>query len=123
MAESENNNEEIVNEALQFLEGTAPFIMSQGMNPHVYTNDAFNPVPYGLLDMFYRLVHENRVGIMVGLDAETNEPATMLCFIGDKDGENVELFPVAKLIQAEETQRYRAPIGNGEFYEPDASDE
>lgn len=123
MAESENNNEDIVNEALKFLDASAPFIMSKGMNPHVFSNDPYNPVPYGLLDMFYRLVHENRVGIMVAKDDETGDLKTLLCFVGDRNDEDVELFPVAVLIQAEETQRYRAPIGNGEFYEPDATEE
>lgn len=121
MAESEkiDNNDDVVSEALKFLEGTAPFIMEQGMNPHVYSNDTYNPVPYGLLDMFYRMVFTNRVGMMVGKDAVTGELATLLCFVGDKGEDDVELFPVAVLLQAEETQRYLAPLGNGEYYDPD----
>lgn len=120
MAESTEKqiDEEVVNEALSFLDGASPFIMEKGFNPHVYANDTRNPVPYGLLDIMYRQTFDNRLGIAICKDIETGEPATVLVFIGDKGDEDVELFPVAVLLKGDEVQRYRAPIGDGEYYEP-----
>lgn len=119
MAESEvKTDETIVDDAVQFLQGTAPFIMENGMNPHVFSNNPYNPVPYGLLDLFYKLVHENRVGIIDANDSETGEAALVLCFVGDKGDGDVELYPVASLLKEEEITRYRAPTGDGGFYEP-----
>lgn len=109
-------NQEQLDSTMQFLTGTAPFIMEQGMTPHVYANDTTNPVPYGLLDMFYRLVHENRVGMFIGKNAETGNEEIVLCFVGDKDDENAELFPVAVVLKAEDAGNYRAPVGDGSYF-------
>lgn len=122
MAETEIKevDESITDEAVSFLEGTAPFIMSKGFAPHVYSNEPYNPVPYGLLDLFYKVTHENRLGLMVALDTETNEPRLVLCMVGDKGEEDVDLFPIAALLKEEELTRYRAPLGNGEYNESGA---
>lgn len=115
-AAAEEKNE-VVEEALKFLEGTAPFIMEKNMTPHVYSNDPYNPVPYGLLDILYRQVFDNRVGIMHAKDAKTGDIVPIICFVGDRDGEDVALYPIARMLREEETGDYLAPIGNGEFFE------
>lgn len=121
MAETNNEieveNNEVVDEALKFLEGTAPFIMENDMTPHVYSNDPYNPVPYGLLDIVYRQVFENRVGIMHAKDSTTEEVVPILCFVGDKDGDDVALYPIARLLTEDEVGNYLAPIGDGEYFE------
>lgn len=121
MAETNNEieveNNEVVDEALKFLEGTAPFIMENDMTPHVYSNDPYNPVPYGLLDIVYRQVFENRVGIMHAKDSTTEEIVPILCFVGDKDGDDVALYPIARLLTENEVGNYLAPIGDGEYFE------
>lgn len=120
MAETEQieNNAEM--DALKFLEGTAPFIMNRGQNPHVFSNEPYNPVPYGLLDLFYRMVDENRVGIIESRDSETEEGVLVLCFVGDTGDGTTELYPVARLLKEEETVRYLAPTGDGGYYDPAA---
>lgn len=116
--ENPNIDEEVVNEALKFLDASCPFIMEKGFSPHVYANDTRNPVPYGLLDIMYRQAFDNRLGIAVCKDAETGDLATVLAFIGDRGEEDVEIFPVAVLLKGEEVSRYLAPLGNGEYNEP-----
>lgn len=121
MAETNNveveENNEVVNEALKFLEGTAPFIMENDMVPHVYSNDPYNPVPYGLLDILYRQVFENRVGIMHAKDAATGDVVPVICFVGDRDNEDVALYPIARMLTEDEVGNYLAPVGNGEYFE------
>lgn len=120
MAESMNKeeNNEVVEEALKFLEGTAPFIMENDMTPHVYSNDPYNPVPYGLLDILYRQVFENRVGIMNAKHKDTGEIVPVICFVGDREGEDVALYPIARMLTEAETGLYLAPVGDGEYFEP-----
>ena len=121
MAETNNveveENNEVVNKALKFLEGTAPFIMENDMVPHVYSNDPYNPVPYGLLDILYRQVFENRVGIMHAKDATTGDIVPVICFVGDRDNEDVALFPIARMLTEDEVGNYLAPVGDGEYFE------
>lgn len=121
MAETNNTeveeNNEVVNEALKFLEGTAPFIMENDMVPHVYSNDPYNPVPYGLLDILYRQVFENRVGIMHAKDATTGDVVPVICFVGDRDNEDVALYPIARMLTEDEVGNYLAPVGDGEYFE------
>lgn len=123
MAETNNveveveENNEVVNEALKFLEGTAPFIMENDMVPHVYSNDPYNPVPYGLLDILYRQVFENRVGIMHAKDATTGDVVPVICFVGDRDNEDVALYPIARMLTEDEVGNYLAPVGDGEYFE------
>lgn len=119
MAETTNENEFPTEDALKFLEGAAPFITSKDMSVHVYSNELYNPVPYGLLDIMYHQTHENRLGIMVAKHAETGQLTTVLCFVGDKDDENVALYPIARLLTEEEVPMYLAPIGNGEYFSYD----
>lgn len=121
MAETNNTeveeNGEVVNEALKFLEGTSPFIMENDMVPHVYSNDPYNPVPYGLLDILYRQVFENRVGIMHAKDAATGDVVPVICFVGDRDNEDVALYPIARMLTEDEVGNYLAPVGDGEYFE------
>lgn len=120
-----NDNEFPVDDALKFLEGTAPFITENDMAVHVYSNEIYNPVPYGLLDILYRQTFENRVGIMIAKHAETGDLVPIICFVGDKDGEDVALYPIARMLKEDETQDYLAPLGNGEYFsydQPDAAE-
>ena len=120
MAESEQqnvDNEFPVDEALKFLEGTAPFIMGKGMAPHVFSNEPYNPVPYGLLDILYTQVFENNVGIAMCREDGTDAVVPVLCFLANKNQDDVELFPIAKLFTETEALNYRAPVGNGEYFE------
>ena len=94
--------DEVVQEALKFLEGASPFIMENDMTPHVYSNEPYNPVPYGLLDILYKQVFENRVGIMHAKDATTGDIVPVICFVGDRDEVEVALYPVARLLSEKE---------------------
>lgn len=118
MAESQKDvDETIVEDAVEFLSGTAPFIMENDMIPHVFSNEPYNPVPYGLLDILYRQVFENRVGVFVGKDTETGEHVDIICFVGDKGDEDVALYPIARLLKEAEVERYRAPTGDGGYFD------
>lgn len=120
MAETNNNEqqeEEVVQEAIKFLDGAAPFIMESQMIPHVYSNDPYNPVPYGLLDILYRQVFENRVGIMHAKDKKTGDVVPVICFVGDRDNEDVALYPIARMLSEAEVEDYLAPVGDGEYFE------
>jgi|SRR5690625_286192 len=118
--EMQNDNEFPVDEALKFLEGTAPFIMENDMTPHVYSNDPHNPVPYGLLDILYRQVFENRVGIMQAKEVSTGKEVPVICFVGDREDEDVALYPIARMLTEDEVGNYRAPLGEGKWHEPDS---
>lgn len=127
MAETDNNeieveNNEVVEEALKFLGGAAPFIMENDMIPHVYSNDPYNPVPYGLLDILYRQVFENRVGIMHAKEASTGNIVPVICFVGDRENEDVALYPVARMLTEDEISNYLAPMGDGEYFERSADE-
>lgn len=111
---------EVVEEALKFLEGVSPFITENDMIPHVYSNDKYNPVPYGLLDILYRQVFENRVGIMNAKEVSTGKEVPVICFVGDRDGDDVALFPIARMLTEDEVGNYLAPLGDGEWHEPES---
>lgn len=119
MAESnEATNEFPVEDALKFLEGTSPFIMQNDMVPHVFSNEIYNPVPYGLLDIFYKMCFENRVGIVMAKYQPTGEIVPALAFIEERGNDDVAIFPVARIHTEAEAAQYLAPLGDGTYFEP-----
>lgn len=124
MAESAAvDNEFVVEDALAFLDGNAPFMMSQGMAVHVYSNEPYNPAPYGLLDLFYRQVFGNKVALIMAKHATSGDIFPVLAFVepGDEEGE-VRLYPIARLLTEAEVPEYLSPRGDGEYFSYDDSD-
>ena len=123
MAETtEVDNEFPTEDALKFLQGTSPFIMQNDMVPHIFSNEVYNPVPYGLLDIFYKMTFENRVGIVMAKHAPTEEIVPVLCFIEEK-GDDVAIYPIARLLKESEPQEYLSPKGDGEYFSYDTAGE
>lgn len=125
MAESEAivDNEFVVEDALSFLDGNAPFMMSRDMAVHVYSNAPYNPAPYGLLDLFYRQVFANKVGLIMAKHTVDGEIYPVLAFVepGDEDGD-VRLYPIARLLTEAEVPEFLSPMGDGEYFSYDSPD-
>lgn len=87
----------------------------------VFANRQPAPELEMVLAMFYRGAQSNRIGIMQALNAETNEEEVLLVGYDEVDGE-VECFPLALVLKAEDTSKYRHPDGNGGWESVEDSD-
>lgn len=117
--ELENN---VIEASERFLTKKAPGIEEKEMIPYVFANDKNNPVPFGLLDLFYQGVFTNTVGIMIAKDSETgNEELVLVGLAKDANGEPV-VYPMAVCIGQAQTGRYLPPDGKGGYVELPAAE-
>ena len=99
----------IATEELQkFLTGVAPSIAERGMDAPVFTNDKSNPAPFGVLDMIYKGVFTNTLGVMTARHRGTGKEMLLLCGIA-----GTEVYPVAICIGADQAKEFSAPDGEG----------
>lgn len=91
----------------------------EGVAPILYTFANRSPAPEleSLLSMFYYSAFDNTLGIMQALNSETGEEEVLLVGVNVDDNGKTECFPLARLLSAEEVEKYRAPDGEGGFYD------
>ena len=73
-----------------------------------------NPIQYNLLEMFYRGVLANTLGLMEARNTETGELDLILVGL-DKEGDEVKTYPLAVMLKKDGGKIYQAPDGKGNY--------
>lgn len=100
------------------LTAEAPFIEDKGMMPWVFTNDKTNPAPFQILNLFYKGVFSNTVGVMHAKHKETGNLELLLVGLTRDEGGDLGVYPLARLLSMEDSADYLPPDGNGGYIEP-----
>ena len=87
--------------------------VSLDMEMMVFSNNP-NPLQYNLIEMFYRGVLANTLGLMEARNKETGELELILVGL-DKDGEEVKTYPLAVMLKKDGGAIYEAPDGKGGY--------
>ncbi len=80
----------------------------------IFSNDKSNPFPSKQLEMFYRAVIANKVGIMHAKNVETDAIETLLIGFEQDAGELIT-YPLAKILSGDELNLYLPPDGEGGY--------
>lgn len=116
MAESEQTQVIPMEEVEPFLNKETPAMDDEGMIPFVFANDTKNPAPFGILDMFYKGVLTNTIGIMIAMDTEQNKEVAILVGLSPQEGSSeLTAYPLAMVLGEEHTKRFLPPDGKGGF--------
>ena len=99
----------------RFLSKHCPSIEEAGAKPYVFANDTSNPAPFAILDMIYKGVYTNTLGIMIAKHKESGVELPVLVGIAGVQGEDMTLFPVAVAINQENAEQFLAPDGAGGY--------
>lgn len=83
------------------------------MEMMVFSNNK-TPFQYSILEMFYRGVLHNTLGLMEALNTETGEVDILLVGL-DKEGEEVKTYPLARILKPGEGEKLKAPDGKGNY--------
>lgn len=100
----------------------APTILENEMIPWVFTDEQDNPAPFQVLDLFYRGVFTNTVGVMTAKRKSDETPVMLIVGINkDEDGQ-VAVYPIAEILSQETSQNYIPPNALGAEDEPASED-
>ncbi len=83
------------------------------MEMMVFSNNP-NKIQYGLIEMFYRGVLANTLGLMEARNSETGELELILVGL-DKEGDEVKTYPLAVMLNKDGGKIYEAPDGKGGY--------
>lgn len=75
-----------------------------------------SPRHYALIQMLYDGAFNNEIGLMEALNSETG--STELLIIGavlNRETGKMDTFPLARVLDPQDVQKYRAPTGTGDF--------
>ncbi len=72
-----------------------------------------------LLEMFYRGVLVNSIGIMCALDKRTDTDALLLVGVEDDGQGGVSTYPLARILDPVEVANYLSPDGQGGYFNDD----
>lgn len=87
----------------------------RGYIAYLFTNDAKGAsVLHQLLEMFHRGVLENTIGIMEAQNKESGEIERLLVGVAH-DGDATYTFPLARLLDPGEGDKYAGPDGQGGY--------
>ena len=114
MTDNEQKLEEVNNVVQLFADQSAVDATLDKDFPWIFVNDKQNPWPRRLLDMMYQGVGEESLGVMVAKHADTGEEATLLVGIM-REGSNITVHALARMLNAEEAVQYLAPDGEGGY--------
>lgn len=87
--------------------------VSLDMEMMLFSNNP-NPIQYNLLEMFYRGVLANTLGLMEARNTETGELDLILVGL-DKEGDEVKTYPLAVMLKKDGGKIYQAPDGKGNY--------
>lgn len=105
-------------DVIALLNTEAAFIEGKGMMPWVFTNDKTNPAPFQILDLFYKGVFSNTVGVMHAKRKDTGNLELLLVGLTKDEGGDLGIYPLARLLSMEDSADYLPPDGNGGYVEP-----
>lgn len=83
---------------------------------YVFTNDPKEEGTMALLQMFYQGAFDNTVGIMRALNTDTGKVESILVGLVSEDGVT-STYPLAKVLDPQDAQKYLSPDGNGGYFE------
>lgn len=92
-------------------EGVAPIL-------YVFANRTPAPELESLLAMIYSAAYDNTLGVMQALNSETNAEEVVLVGVAVDEAGKTACFPLASLLAVEDVPKYRAPTGQGSWYDP-----
>jgi len=82
-----------------------------------FTNQSNSQYLEQLLEIFYRGVSANTIGVMTAYNTKTEEEEVLLVGV-QLDADNIpECFPLAKVLRSDEILDYLAPNGKGGYYD------
>lgn len=84
---------------------------------YIFSNDLSDVRLPGLLDMFYRGVLTNTIGLMVAKDVELDIDALLLVGLEQNEDGGVDTYPLARILDPAELKRYRSPDGTGGYFD------
>lgn len=80
-----------------------------------FTNKEDSPYLDTILTMFYHAAMNAKIGIMEGKDATTDKEVLLLVGVNTNEAGEVECYPLARCLPAEEVRDYLQPDGKGGF--------
>lgn len=91
---------------------------------YVLTNRIADPAPYEMLKMFYKGAFENTIGLMEAKNSETDALEYLIVgLVPDEVTGNITSIPIARVFSnPEESYKYLAPDGKGEYSRDDIPD-
>lgn len=87
--------------------------VAMDMEMMLFSNNP-NPIQYNLLEMFYRGVLANTLGLMEARNTETGELDLILVGL-DKEGTEIKTYPLAVMLKTDGGKIYEAPDGKGGY--------
>lgn len=79
---------------------------------HVLSNEPTHQ-KYDILEMFIRGAMVNTIGYMDALNQETGKEEQLLVGLQANANGKFDVFPLARILQADEVTKYLAPTGDG----------
>ena len=89
---------------------------------HLFTNTANDAPAESLLRLFYEGALKNTVGMMRAKVAGTDETQLLLVGVEDHGGGNIQVFPLASILDQTSVSKYLSPDGKGGWFEPDKTE-
>ena len=86
-------------------------------NSYIFSNNPSNPRLMSLLEMFYRGVLQNTVGIMEAKNKLSGEEVLLLVGLSQNDEGQTDTYPIARILGPEDAYDFAAPTGSGEFFD------
>ena len=86
---------------------------------YIFTNDPTNPFPQQVLHLLYESVFKNLVGIMHAKHKVTGDIHTLLVGLEKTEDGQINTYPMARVLSADEHNEYLAPDGKGGYGEDD----
>lgn len=83
------------------------------MTEWIFANE-MNPALIQMFHSLYEGVFKNRIGIAHCKEKGTDKTVTLIMGIGH-DGGNVQMFPLARILDEAEVNNYEAPDGEGGY--------
>lgn len=104
-----NINEELMQVAVGEVQKDDALLVTEW----IFANE-MNPALIQMFHSLYEGVFKNRIGIAHCKEKDTDKTVTLIMGIGH-DGENVQMFPLARILDEAEVNNYEAPDGNGGY--------
>lgn len=89
------------------------------LQQYIFSNVLSDTRLPSLLEMFYRGVFVNTIGIMCALDKRTDTDALLLVGVEDDGKGGVSTYPLARILDPAEVANYLSPDGLGGYFNDD----
>lgn len=85
---------------------------------YVFTNTPEDLSQKQILKMFYDGLDQESIGLMQAKNVETGDLELVLVGISVDKQDNAHLFPIAKVLKAEDASQFLSPDGKGGYFDP-----